>query len=177
MDGFFSSDNRHWFFKLLLAHCAIFIFFLFDFINFGMTFSQDIKPFFTLIAIFFWSIYRPTLMLPIYVFALGVLFDIVLGYQIGLHAFLFVGIQWVLRSQRLYFLGQSQTILWLSFALTCFAALVVEWGLFSLFNGYLYEFQAVLFRTVTSIIAFPLVTLLFHIICRTLPPVKQAHFT
>ena len=176
MDSIFSPENIHWFLKLFIAQCTIFILFLLDFVNFGTSFSYDIKPFFILISIYFWSIYRPTLLLPIYVFALGIIFDLVLNYPVGLHALLFVAIQWIFRSQRLYFIGQPYVILWIGFTLTCFAVMTIEWALFSLLLHNIYSFKVVLFGTLTSALSFPLITLLFNVIYRKLPAVKQAHF-
>ncbi len=175
MDSLFSTENIHWFFKLFLAQLSVLVLFLLDFVDFGTSFSIDIKPYFILICIYFWSIYRPSLLIPIYVFALGLIFDFVLNYPVGLHAILFVAIQWIFRDQRLFFIGQPYVIVWMGFALTCFVVMSLEWVLFSLLIDMVYSFNIVLYGTLTSTMIFPLVTLLFNAIYRKLPPVKQAH--
>ena len=176
MNNIFAPENIHWFFKLFAAQFIIFILFLLDFVNFGTAFTFDVKPYFILIAIYYWSIYRPTLLVPLYVFALGIIFDLLLNYPVGLHALLFVAVQCLLRDQRLFFIGQPYVIVWMSFALTCFVVMSLEWALFSLIIGTVYSFNLVLLGTLTSMMIFPLVTLLFNLIYRTLPPIKQTHF-
>ena len=176
MEPLLSSENLSWFIKLAFAQILILFVLLLDFVNFSTPFNIDIKPYFMLLAVFFWSIYRPSFLLPLYVFALGILYDMVLGYPIGLHSLLFITMQLVLRAQRLFFIGQPFLILWMSFALTSFIVISLEWVLFIILRSNMYDFSAVILSTASSIFIFPLVIILFNMIQSFLPPVKNAHF-
>lgn len=176
MSEFFSSQNISWFRSLSLAQIVIFILFLLGLISYSISYSDAVRPYFIVICIYFWSIYRPTLLSPAYVFVLGLLFDFILGYPVGLHAMLFVVVQWIIRDQRLFFLGQPYVIVWMGFAFTCFAAMLSEWLFFTALNENVFDFSVVLYGTLVSTLIFPIITLLFNMIYRILPPMSQPHF-
>lgn len=176
MNDLFSSQNiKNW---TLLGVAQIFILFLLslDFVSYSVALSDAVRPYFIVICIYFWSIYRPTFLLPIYVFALGLVFDVILNYPMGLHAVLFLVLQWIIRDQRLFFLGQPYVIIWLSFAFTCFCVLLSEWLFFTVISDNVFDFGRVLYGTLVSVLIFPFITLLFNMIYRILPPVSQSHF-
>ncbi len=176
MSDFFSSQNIIWFKCLSLAHIFIFFLFTLDLISYSVSYSDVVRPYFILICIYFWSIYRPSLLLPVYVFILGILFDFLLNYPIGLHAILFVVVQWIIRDQRLFFLGQPYVIVWMGFALTCFSVMLSEWMFFTILSDNVFDFYGVLYGTLISTLIFPMITLLFNLIYRILPPISQSHF-
>ncbi len=176
MSDFFSSQNITWFRYLALAQMIIFLLFLLGLISYSISYSDAVRPYFIVICIYFWSIYRPTLLSPAYVFILGLLFDFILNYPVGLHAMLFVIVQWVIRDQRLFFLGQPYVIVWIGFAFTCFMVMFSEWLFFTVLNENVFGFSGILFGTLISTLMFPMITLLFNIIYRILPPVSQSHF-
>ncbi len=176
MIDFFSFENIRTYSRLALAHGFIFILFLLGVISYSVSSPDVVRPYFIVMALYFWSIYRPTLMSPAYVFALGLLFDFILNYPVGLHALIFVALQWIIRDQRLFFLGQPYFIAWIGFAFTCFSVLALEWGFFSLVSNIMFDYELVLWGSLVSILSYPLVTLLFHMIYRILPPVTQSHF-
>ena len=175
MNDFLSSENISWLWRVGLAHGLILFLFLLGVTSFGFSFDETVRPYFFIICIYFWSIYRPTLMSPVYVFILGLLFDILLGLPLGLHALLFVVLQWGIRDQRLFFLGQPYMIVWIGFAFTCFTMMSAEWLFFSIISEGVHDFQKVIYGTVISTLIFPLITLLFNVIYRILPSVSQTH--
>jgi len=175
MIDFFSSQNIHHLSRLAIAQSVVLFLFFLGLISYALPFSEAVRPYFIIICIYFWSIYRPTFLVPAYVFALGLLFDMLLNYPIGLHALLFIAVQWVIRDQRLFFLGQPYVIVWMGFVLTCFSVMLLEGLFFTVLSENIFDFYRILYGTLISMLIFPLVTLLLNMIYRMLPPVSQSH--
>ncbi len=175
MNDFFSSENLSLLLRLFVAQALIFFLFIIDLVDYSIPISYMARPFFTVIIIYYWAIYRPNLLSPAYIFALGLIYDLILGYPVGIHAILFITAQWIISDQRLYFLGQSFLVTCLGFSLTGFLVLCAEWLFFSAMAGSFDGFENVFYKTIVSSFLFPLMTLLFNVIYRTLPPVSQKH--
>lgn len=175
MIDFFSSDNINRYSRLALAQFLIFFLFLLSVISYSISLSDVVRPYFILMGIYFWSIYRPTLLSILYVFVLGLLFDFILNYPIGLHSLLFIIVQWAVRNQRLFFLGQPYMIVWLGFSFTCLAVMLAEWLFFTVMKGGGFDMTTVFYGLLISTFIFPLITLLFNLIYRILPPSPQSH--
>lgn len=124
--------------------------------NFG-----EIRPSFMLMAVYYWAIMRPSTLPPIATFIVGLAFDLMAGFPLGLNAMTLVIAQWVTRSQRKFLLGQSFLVIWMGLTLVSFGAGVFQWLLYSLFNQ---QFELVALRPIlvsvlmTSAI-FPLIVL------------------
>ena len=180
MSDIFSSQALSNLFKLGLVHLCILFLFVLDTISYNITLSEAVKPYFIIICIYFWSIYRPSLLQPIYVFAIGLLYGMILNYPMGLHAALFLLLQWIVRDQRLYFLGQPYSINWIAFGFSCFCVFALEWVFFTLTTANSgashYDFHRVLYGTAITAIVYPVISWMFHQINRILPPVSQPHF-
>ena len=77
-----------------------------------------------LMGITYWTLVRPRTMNPVLVFIIGCLVDIVTFMPIGLHAFVFLIVQSVLKSQRRFLVGQGFWVLWACFALLAFITIL-----------------------------------------------------
>lgn len=174
MSEFFSSQNVSWIARLVLAQAVIFFLFLLGLINYSFPIAELPRPYFIVICIYFWMIYRPSLLSPAYIFILGLLFDFILNFPVGIHAVIFIVLQWVIRDQRLFFLGQPYMMVWMGFAFSCFGVFMLEWLSLSLISLNLFNFYDVLLGTLITVLIFPLVTLLFNVIYRILPSVSQS---
>lgn len=89
-----------------------------------MTVIPDIMPnvarmgaLWPLIGIAYWTLARPRNMKPSAVFMLGLLMDIVSFVPLGVHGFIFVTMQIILKRQRRFLLGQGFWVLWTAYAL------------------------------------------------------------
>ena len=158
-----------WFWRLFLAQSVIFILFVMSLISFSLPMSDENRPYFILMAIYYWAIYRPTLILPIFVFCMGLVFDLVVGFPLGLHSILFLLVQLVIRNQRLFFMGQTYLVVWMGFTLTCFLVLTSEWLFFSAKTGEWVTLKPIVSSFLLTLLSFPLVTLLFISVHRLLP--------
>ncbi len=91
-----------------------------------------VRPFFTLMAVYYWSIISAAP--PLAVFAFGLVLDFLSGYPPGMTALLLVAAQAVTAHNRKFLLGQSFLVIWAGFAVVALAAGVVQWLLFSLLD-------------------------------------------
>lgn len=93
----------------------------------GIPYLPTVTPFFALIAVYFWGIYRPDL-LPIWaVFALGALQDLLTGAPPGVTSLALVLVYALAVSQRRIVLGQSFGVEWAGFMLVAAGAGSFVW--------------------------------------------------
>ena len=170
--------NRHfdWFWRVSLAQFITFIFFIANIVSFSMPEAVLVRPYFILIAIYYWSIYRPTFLSPLFIFILGLLYDLILAYPLGLHSIIFIAVQWIVISQRLFFLGQSYMAVWLSFACLLFGVSGVEWLFFCFYLGSIVSFKAVFFSFLVTFFILPLMTTILVLAHRILPSESRSYF-
>lgn len=71
------------------AQAVIVMLVLLNVASLSLPHAGDLKPFFVLIAVYFWSINRPTLMPALYTFLLGVMLDI-----LGIFHWVFLPLFW-----------------------------------------------------------------------------------
>jgi rod shape-determining protein MreD len=119
----------------------------------------EVRPAFMLMAIYYWTILRPSSLLPVAVFILGLVLDLLSAYPFGMHAFIFVAVQWISSGQRKFMLGQSFLVVWAGFAFIALGAGVAQWALFSLFNLTLLSVKTMLISVMLSVLLFPLLVL------------------
>ena len=99
----------------------------------GISFAAVVTPFLSLMAVYYWSIYRPDLLPPAAVFAIGVLQDILTGGPVGLLALVLLLVQALAVSQRRILLGQGFTVEWAGLLLVTAGAGLVSWLLASVY--------------------------------------------
>lgn len=115
-----------------------------------------ISPSLGLIAIFYWSVYRPDLLRPLVVFLLGMLNDAINGLPLGLSAALFLGVHQLAYMHRRFFVGQIFYVLWFGFAVLAFLSMVVSWAVVSVYNGRILTLMPVLLQFAITVVIFPL---------------------
>lgn len=155
--------------RLSVAQGLTFVLFILSLCAFSIPHAGEIRPFFLLMAIFYWSVFRPTMVPPVAVFMVGLLIDFFSGLPAGLTAGILVTVQWVVRSQRRYLMGQSYLVLWTGFAIVCFSSAFVQWGLFGLTRLLWPPVEPVLAGAALSVFLFPPVVTLLQIVHRILP--------
>lgn len=117
---------------------------------------EMVAPVLPLIAIYYWTLYRPDLMPLAGVFLVGFLYDALTGAPIGLHAGVFVAVRGIVDAQRRFFLGKNFAIVWLGFGVVLAAALVVNWVLASAFYGAFISSATLAFQFLLTLGSFPL---------------------
>ena len=124
---------------------------------------------FMLIAVFYWAIYRPTIMPSIAVFVIGLLIDILGGGALGLNAIIFVLVHWGMSSQRAFLLAQPFPMIWLVFAVVSFAIITAQWLLLGLFQLQWIAIHEISPQYIGAIAAFPFLALLLYFANKLLP--------
>lgn len=131
--------------------------------------SLSLEPPFTLMAIYYWSIYRPKLVPVWLVFMAGILFDFISGVPVGVHAFIFVAARWIVTDQRLLLSSQSYAAVWIGFIVVNLIAVAVEWFLFGLIQFQWSPLQPAALMFASGVLLFPAVSLVLHLAHRVLP--------
>ncbi|MBK8175950.1 MAG: rod shape-determining protein MreD [Rhodospirillales bacterium] len=118
---------------------------------------QAVAPSLPLIAVFYWTLYRPDLMPVLAVFLIGLLQDILGGLPIGVSSVTFVCVHAAVTSQRRFFIGKSFSIIWLGFTVVAVGALALSWLLSCAYYGASVSLHAVAFQVLITVGCFPVV--------------------
>ena len=113
-------------------------------------------PIIPLVVVFFWSIYAPAYMPSLSVFFIGLLQDLLTGGPLGLWAVVYLVTQYIVMSQREYFLGREQKVVWLGFALAAAAASLILWLVMSLMSGVLLPMGGLVAQMAATVLIYPL---------------------
>lgn len=162
-------EKLDWAARLLFAQGVLFGLLVLNLIGFAIPYTGEIRPMFVLMAVYYWAIYRPTLVPPFVVFALGIVMDIISDYPLGMNAFVLLAVQWSVRRQRVFLMGQSYGMVWIGWAAVCALAACLHWLLFSLFSWQVISPQPAISSVILSIGLYPLVTLILIGVHRILP--------
>ena len=120
-----------------------------------------ITPAFTLMAVFYWSIYRPDRLPYVAVFCLGVIQDLLSGMPLGMTPLVLLIVQGVLISQRRFLLGKSFLVVWCSFMIVAPGAAILGWIVGTVFFGALLAPVPILVQVVMTVLLYPALTWLF----------------
>lgn len=134
-----------------------------------------VKPALMLMAVYYWSIYRPTLTPPFLCFAIGLLLDFMTGLPLGVNAIMLTLVQWIVRDQRKFLMGQAYFTIWAVFALVATLALLMQWGMYGVVNMVWSPLAPVMFSLLSTILLFPVVTLLLIGVHRILPATQKGY--
>jgi rod shape-determining protein MreD len=172
MSSFAPYEFAGWLLRLVLAQGVILLFLLLTLVSFSMPHAGDFKPFFLLMAVYYWAIYRPTVMPVAYTFILGLVVDIMAGLNLGLTALLLIGAQIIVQRSRLFLMGQPFVMVWLGFAILCFSYAVALWLLISIASWEFAPLGALVQTLIAgglSILLFPLASVILQAVHRLLP--------
>ncbi|HXI86763.1 MAG TPA: rod shape-determining protein MreD [Parvularculaceae bacterium] len=112
-------------------------------------------PLLPLIVVFFWSIYGPSYMPAAGVFIIGLIQDFLTGGPLGLWPAVYLVVQFIALSQRSYFAGREQTVVWLGFAFAAAVAALILWLVMSLMSGALLPVWGLAAQMTATIVLYP----------------------
>jgi rod shape-determining protein MreD len=115
-----------------------------------------LTPVFTLMAAYHWTIYRPDLLPPMALFAVGLTEDLLAGSPIGVNALLLLLTRIAVLSHRRYFVNRTFPFVWTGFALLAAIALLGLWALNCLLYLTFLDFRIAVIRAALTIAIFPL---------------------
>ena len=108
--------------RLAVFYAFLFILLILNLIDLPFMAEDSGRLAFLLIGIYFWTIYRPSLLPYPLIFCAGLFLDFLSGGLVGLYALCFMVLGMIVRSQRRFLLGQSWPVIWAGF---CVALIVV----------------------------------------------------
>lgn len=120
-----------------------------------------ITPWLALMAVYYWSIYRPDRLPYVAVFAIGILQDALGGTPLGLSAIVLVLIRALVVSQRRFFRGKSFVVVWAVFAAVALVATIVSWVLMLIYTWTALSPWPAWFQWGATVTAYPLLTWVF----------------
>lgn len=119
-----------------------------------------LTPVFTLMAAYHWTIYRPDLLPPLALFAIGLTEDLLAGSPIGINALLLLLSRSAVLGYRRYFVNRSFPFVWTGFTLLTVVALSGLWALHCILNLGFFDFRFTVIRAALTIAIFPLASFL-----------------
>lgn len=119
-------------------------------------------PILPLVIVFFWSIYGPDYMPPFSVFLIGLVQDLLTGAPLGLWPAVYLVTQYIVLSQRAYFLGREQKVVWIGFALAAAGAGLILWLVMSLMSGALLPVRFLMLQLAATVAIYPLFGAVFR---------------
>jgi rod shape-determining protein MreD len=120
-----------------------------------------VTPALTVIAIYYWGIYRPDLAPMVAVFAIGMFQDMVAGTPLGLTSLVLITVYAVAASQRRFVHGKTFLVEWWGFMLVAPVAALVSWILASLYFATLVAPRPLGFQLLLTITLYPALAWLF----------------
>lgn len=119
-----------------------------------------LAPAFTLMAVYHWTVYRPDLLPPVGLFAVGITEDLLSGAPVGVSALLFLLVRAAVLRHRRHFVRRSFPFVWGGFTLLCIIAMLSLWALHCLLELAVFDLRATVFRAVLTIAIFPVASFL-----------------
>jgi rod shape-determining protein MreD len=115
-----------------------------------------LTPVFTLMAAYHWTIYRPDLLPPVALFAIGLTEDLLAGSPIGVNALLLLLTRIGVLSYRRYFVNRNFPFVWTGFTLLTTTAMLGLWALHCVIDLSLLDFRNAVIRAALTVAIFPL---------------------
>src|SRR5215475_8409380 len=105
-----------------------------------------LTPVFTLMAAYHWTIYRPDLLPPLALFAVGLTEDLMAGSPVGINALLLLLTYISVLGYRRYFINRTFPFVWSGFALLTVTAMFGLWAVHCILNLALLDFRTTVIR-------------------------------
>lgn len=121
----------------------------------GVSGLPEVTPFFTLMAVYHWSIYRPELLPAPAVFVLGVVQDGLSGGPLGLFALILVVVYGLVTMQRRTFLGKTFSVEWFGFSLVVLGATLASWLISCIYYATLMDPRPVILQAGLTLAIYP----------------------
>ncbi|MGH1375581.1 MAG: hypothetical protein ACRBCK_04450 [Alphaproteobacteria bacterium] len=164
-----TSGHMDIFLRFCVAYIVMCVLFMLSIVSFATPLSTMVEIPCTLMILFYWAIYRPTLLPPVLVFIVGICADIIGGLPLGLNSFILLMVRQLIIDQRVFLTGQPFTVIWLGFSVVSTISLCVEWALFGLINLQWSQFTPVFLTAISGIMFFPIVSIILNLSHKFLP--------
>jgi rod shape-determining protein MreD len=115
-----------------------------------------LTPVFTLMAAYHWTIYRPDLLPPVALFAVGLTEDLLAGSPVGVNALLLLLTRVAVLGYRRYFINRNFPFVWTGFTLLAVVVMFGLWALHCVLDLSFLDFRNAVIRAALTIAIFPL---------------------
>jgi rod shape-determining protein MreD len=119
-----------------------------------------LTPAFTLMAVYYWTIYRPDLLPALWLFLIGTIQDLLSGGLSGVTAVTLLLARGIILPHRHYFVAWPFPYIWAGFTLLTAGTMLFSWALHSLLDGELLDLRGPVLRAVLTISVFPIANFL-----------------
>src|SRR5579864_2887265 len=119
-----------------------------------------LTPVFTLMAAYHWTIYRPDLLPPLALFAIGLTEDLLAGSPIGVSALLLLLSRSSVLGYRRYFVNRTFPFVWTGFTFLTVVAMAGLWAVHCIIDLGVFDFRNTVIRAALTIAIFPLASFL-----------------
>lgn len=155
--------------RMIVPYVLILLLFLLNIVSLSYVFMGSVKAPFFLMAVYYWSVFRPGI-LPVWlVFIAGVLLDLLSGLPIGISAIVFLLVRWSIANQRKFLMAQPFMMMWSIFAAIAAMAGLLQWALFGLIHLNWTPLAPVGVSIALGIVLFPAVGTALHWSRKALP--------
>ena len=128
---------------------------------YGIPYFAPVTPVFTLMAVFYWGVYRPETLPPPAVFAVGLVQDALGGGPMGMVALMLLAAYGIGVSQRRFFLGKGFGVEWGGFAVIAVGVALAAWLVASLYFVTILDPRPFAVQGLLTAAFYPCVTWLF----------------
>jgi rod shape-determining protein MreD len=142
--------------KLIGIYFFLFILLIMNVIDIPFLGTESGRLSLLLVGIYFWTVYRPSLLPFPLIFALGLMLDFLSGGLIGLYAFCFMVMVIIVKGQRRFLLGQSWPVVWAGFCVAVFVVTAFQFLAYSLSLWSFPPLLGVAFNLIISFLLYPL---------------------
>ncbi len=123
--------------------------------------SGGLMPAFGMIAVYFWSLLRPVLVPPWFLFVLGLIMDALAGQPFGLHPMIYLLLYFMAMQGGSHFSRRTIWVYWAGFAGFSLLAWIAYWLMLSLSAGVALPFPPTLLQWAATALFYPLLHQLF----------------
>ena len=114
-----------------------------------------VAPVLSMMAVYYWTIYRPDLLPGPAAFLIGLVQDALGGGPLGQMALVLVLVHAATLTQRHVFVGKSYLVVWFGFTVISAGALALNWLLAMLLRGALIDPMPALYQSLLTIVLYP----------------------
>ena len=143
--------------KLVGLYAVLFLLILLNLVKFPLLGNDGGKLSFLLIGIYFWTIYRPTLLPYPVIFGAGLLLDLLSGGLVGLNALGFMIVAMIVRGQRRFLLGQSWSVVWAGYCVAVTLLMGIHYLVYCMASATILSPIPLGFNLVISYLLYPLI--------------------
>ena len=170
------TDKMEFIARMLVPYAVLAMIFILSVVSVPYPLAVFFQAPLLLMAIYYWSVYRPTLLPPWLVFAIGLLLDLITGMPyLGLSAILFLLGRIVVVDQRRFLTGQSFMVIWMGFAALAALFHIFQWSMSCLLSLQWMPVRDFVSSYVLGIVLFPVLYLFLHLSHKILPaPISRS---